>query len=371
MAMFKHPPDPNAPVLVGNRRSTVYGVTIPFQVLSLLAVLFRLYIRLRVVREPGSDDVLIAVAAILKLACLAAFFGGIQSGMGKQLIFNLENLQHTLVWFYITNAAYITTTVCVKLSLVCQYLRLFREGYRQPLVKSLLMLVSLWGGAFIFMGWFPCFPVSGTWNKYMSAPATCYGFGYRTVDEAKNMLFAFSGSNMAFDIAIFVIPLTEYFKPGLKRKQILAMTGLFALGSIVILMAILRLWSGAKYNNMPTMLNFTWWMPEVLTFSCLEVDFAIMCASMPIFWPSVMAAWTEILVTSEVTVVHNSRSELIEVSVVEMEWNHKKSHESTLGLGCNVWQEAPYFTTFDPETGRGPGSGLARVEIQLGTQSAR
>jgi hypothetical protein len=137
-----------------------------------------------------------------------------------------------MIWFYVANAAYIMTTVCVKLSLLCQYLRLFREGYRRPLVITLLTLVSLWGGAFTFMAWFPCFPVHGFWNKRMSPPARCYGFGYRTLDEAKNTLFAFSGSNMIFDVAIFLIPLTEYFKPGLRRKQILAMTGLFALGSV-------------------------------------------------------------------------------------------------------------------------------------------
>jgi hypothetical protein len=31
-AMMKNPPDPNAPLPLGNRPSTVYGVTIPFQV---------------------------------------------------------------------------------------------------------------------------------------------------------------------------------------------------------------------------------------------------------------------------------------------------------------------------------------------------
>jgi hypothetical protein len=35
---------------------------------------------------------------------------------------------------------------------------------------------------------------------------------------------------MLFDIAIFHVPLTEYFRQDLRRKQILAMTGLFALG---------------------------------------------------------------------------------------------------------------------------------------------
>jgi hypothetical protein len=66
----------------------------------------------------------------------------------------------------------------------------------------------------------------------MIPPAKCYGFGYRTIKEAKDALFAFSGSNTILDLAIFLVPLTEYFRPGLSRKQVLAMTGLFAFGSM-------------------------------------------------------------------------------------------------------------------------------------------
>lgn len=137
-----------------------------------------------------------------------------------------------MIWFYVANAAYIMTTVCVKLSLLFQYMRLFREGYRRTITLTLFTIVVLWGTVFTFMAWFPCFPVSGYWNKRMIPPAKCYGFGYRTIDEAKNTLFAFSGSNMILDIAIFILPLTEYFKPDLRRKQVLAMTGLFAFGSM-------------------------------------------------------------------------------------------------------------------------------------------
>lgn len=78
--------------------------------------------------------------------------------------------------------------------------------------------------------------------------------------------------------------------------------------SSVVLMAILRLWSGLKYNNQGViMYDYTYWLPEVLLFSCLEVDFAITCASIPIFWPAMRAAWTQIIVIQEVTVTSEWR----------------------------------------------------------------
>jgi hypothetical protein len=133
-------------------------------------------------------------------------------------------------WYYVANAGYTSTTVCIKLSLLCQYLRLFREGYRRIITLIVLVMVVLWGCTFIFMAWFPCFPIRAFWDKISVPDAKCYGFGYRTAEEAKNTLFAFAGSNMSLDILVFLIPLTEYLQPNLKRKQVLAMTGLFAVG---------------------------------------------------------------------------------------------------------------------------------------------
>lgn len=157
---------------------------------------------------------------------------GFKAGIGEHVINIFDTLDTTMKWFYVANAAYVMTAVLVKLSLLFQYLRLFREGYRRTATMVLLTLVVVWGCVFVFMAWFPCFPVSGFWDKNKVPPAKCYGFGYRTLDEAKNTLFAFSGSNMILDIAIFILPLTEFFKPGLNRKQVLAMTGLFAFGSM-------------------------------------------------------------------------------------------------------------------------------------------
>lgn len=65
---------------------------------------------------------------------------------------------------------------------------------------------------------------------------------------------------MFFDIVIFLIPLTEYFRPGLRKKQLLAMTGLFAMGLLVVLMAILRLWATFRHSSDAIKsFDFTWY----------------------------------------------------------------------------------------------------------------
>ncbi|KAF9702001.1 hypothetical protein EKO04_001061 [Ascochyta lentis] len=328
--MMRNPPNPNEPLPLINHFGVAIGISVPFLVLSLIAVGLRLHTRLCIVHQPGWDDSFVTIASVFNLVAQITFLGGLKNGIGQHLIYILSTLPATMKWFYVANAAYTSTTVCIKLSLLCQYLRLFRKSCHRTITLILLVVVILWGGAFSFMAWFPCFPISGFWNKSMSPPAKCYAFGYRTTVEAKSTLLAFAGSNMFLDFVVFLIPLKEYFRPNLKRKQVLAMTGLFAVGLIVVLMAVLRLWSGLKYNNRGVvMYDYTFWLPEVLMFSCLEVDFAIICASMPIFWPTVRDAW-KITVTKEVIVMNEPRFVDVEMSVERT--TSLKSHESTEGL---------------------------------------
>lgn len=44
--------------------------------------------------------------------------------------------------------------------------------------------------------------------------------------------YAFSVSNMVLDTIIFAIPIAVYLKPGVSRRQMLALGGLFTLGSV-------------------------------------------------------------------------------------------------------------------------------------------
>ena len=73
-------------------------------------------------------------------------------------------------------------------------------------------------------------------------------------------------------------------------------------------MSVLRLWTAVRHNRHDaTSLDFTWWYPLTMIFSSLEIDFAITCASIPIFWPLITSALPQIFVTKEVRVTHHQR----------------------------------------------------------------
>lgn len=115
----------------------------------------------------------------------------------------------------------------------------------------------------------------------------------------------------------------------------------------VVLMAVLRLWSGLKYNNRGILMyDYTFWLPEVLLFGCLEVDFAIVCASMPIFWPTMKAAWSHITITKEVIITSEPRS--VDADGYDLGTDIErtaslKSHTSTDGLVVGESMEGKSF----------------------------
>jgi hypothetical protein len=48
-------------------------------------------------------------------------------------------------------------------------------------------------------------------------------------------LYAFAISNMVLDSIIFAIPMVVYLRPGIGRRQIVALGSLFTLGSMYVL----------------------------------------------------------------------------------------------------------------------------------------
>jgi len=119
------------------------------------------------------------------------------------------------------------------MSLLFQYLRLYKPG--TPLHRLcivLIVIVGLWGSAFSFIAWVPCFPVHLFWDAVIGATqGTCYGFA-NTLDRTTYIMH--TGSNMLFDVIIFAIPMTLPFDKSTPFKQRVGMGALLFLGVLCV-----------------------------------------------------------------------------------------------------------------------------------------
>lgn len=130
-----------------------------------------------------------------------------------------------------------------------------------------------------------------------------------------------------------------------------------------------------RYNNHSVLeYDFTFWLPNVshcncyclvqrrsnsadyvqaLIFSCLEIDFAIISASIPIFWPAIKTAWSQITVTREVIVISESRYDDTHKDDLELAVKSTlslKTHKSTDSLVAGeIMDGKSFYVNTQPE----------------------
>ncbi len=131
---------------------------------------------------------------------------------------------------YLEKSIYMTEATFIKLSLLLQYLRIFKSGIMRLICIVLVVITSLWGLIYFVLGWFPCFPVRAAWERTIQA--TCYGFGYNDPKSFTETYVSHASSNMALDLIIFVIPLVLFSTPNLNPRNLIAMAGMFFCGAV-------------------------------------------------------------------------------------------------------------------------------------------
>ncbi|KAK7924851.1 hypothetical protein PG985_006905 [Apiospora marii] len=179
------------------------------------------------------------------------------------------------------------SSVCVKLALLFQYLRIFSDRPQMTrLCQGLIVFTVLYGFVISFMAWFPCFPPVALWDT--SRPpgrARCYGFGASTAEGLYHTFVTVTGTNVMLNLAILVVAIPLYFRKGVDARSRWCLTAMLIMGGFVNTMAIWRLvhvqrmW--AKSGAYPTF-DPTWYAPTTVMLAVLEVNGATVCAAIPI-----------------------------------------------------------------------------------------
>lgn len=226
-------------VPVVNRPETIRGLAIALMAIAWLCVLARLYIRLRIVRALGWDDLFIMLAMATTTFGTDALLCGIDAGLGRHLstltIAEMKAYTHA---FYVMGASYVTATAFIKLSLLLQYQRLYpRESSPRihAACRGLLVFTALWGLAFGFLAWFPCLPPADFFDgRELVSPnsSRCYAYGSPDRHVFAAMYEAHSAVNMVLDLAVLAIAAPLFFRLGVEPRTRLALLALFSMGGL-------------------------------------------------------------------------------------------------------------------------------------------
>ncbi|KAF1937794.1 hypothetical protein EJ02DRAFT_514971 [Clathrospora elynae] len=305
-----HPDNANLPNI--NHQATIIGTTIAFLFAAIIAIGLRVWVRVRD-RLWGWDDAFVVIAGVASIAGDSVVCQMPEDGLG--LHFWTLGDQRVMSYFrhvYFTNIAYSASATFIKLAILFQYLRLFAEAalststaqYRlaRRLTWFLIVLSTLWGLAFVLLALFPCNPIPKYWHPYL--PGKCIGWGTKEPEELFAMFLGHALSNSLLDILILALPVPFLSMLRIAGKSRVGLITLFTLGFVVAAVAMGRM-IALSVNRAGTVpiVDMSYHTPPVFVFGVLEVNIAIIAASIPIFWPIIATlAANKIYVVNEIEV---------------------------------------------------------------------
>ncbi|RDH23231.1 hypothetical protein M747DRAFT_338926 [Aspergillus niger ATCC 13496] len=258
-------------------------VGIVFLCLATVTVALRLYTRLKLVRKPGWDDLLIVLSLATDVVFFAFLVIEIQNGLAEnEADLAPEVVRRQLKALWITIPLYNLTLTLTKLSLIFLYRRLFpTHTYRILLILTLIFVIitGLWMvlSTLIF-----CIPINAFWDT--SIPHTCLP---EDVVWCLNAAF-----QITTDLILVVLPLPILANLNLPKRQKAALLVIFALGFFVCATSIVRLSTIVHLLRDP---DFTSGNGLAATWSFVESNVAIICACLPPLRPLLVRIFPKLI----------------------------------------------------------------------------
>lgn len=286
-----------------NQKGNIYGILIAPQCVAILAVAIRLYYRTKIVRCFGADDFFVLLSVLLGTLGIICLCIAVTNGFGQHFLkLSMKQITALLKAYYVTFFTYVMSTACIKISLILQFLRIFTTGHMRYVCFALLSTTALWGLASVILALIPCWPVKGAWE--LLTPTKCWAFSIR---DSKSMVTSnetHAVINMVLDILVLLTAVKLLFAAQIEKKQRVGLSVMLVLGSLVTTCSIVRLVTMVQ-NKAGTAPNFdpTYETSITVILSAVEVQGAVICASIPFFWPVFSKfAYGKIVVIQEVQV---------------------------------------------------------------------
>ncbi|KAF5680052.1 integral membrane protein [Fusarium heterosporum] len=242
-------------------------------ILAEIAVILRIYSKVKILGKLGPDDYFIMIAACatvpyIWLACRLADLG---FGMNIWDIQPFERLYELLKLFWIDQIMYSVHLYSTKLSILFFLRSIFTTSEFKKLTLLIGIFVALCGAATMITTGLQCLPASYNWTSWDAEhKGHC--------NDLNSQTYAFGGINMACDIVILILPLPHLWKLQVKGRQKIQLFVMFSLGTVVTVFSIIRL---PFLISLGKTSNPTWEYVEVTIWSIWETELGMVCASLP------------------------------------------------------------------------------------------
>ncbi|PSN60339.1 hypothetical protein BS50DRAFT_563986 [Corynespora cassiicola Philippines] len=255
--------------LNANKGPRVVAIITVFPVLASITVFLRLYTRIKIVNNPSYEDFAILVALIFSIATSVCQGFQVYNGMGRHIqTLTIDQGIGSLKALFASIMMYNFGLTLTKISILLQYLRITVD----PIVRKacyILVYITIFNCIHTFFtGVFTCYPVAKFWDDRI--PGGCV--------NKEALWFANAAINIAQDISLVVLPVFILRKLALPKREKIGLILILGLGGFASVASCFRL---NALHIVTESNDITWDNPGTATWSAMELNIGIICASLP------------------------------------------------------------------------------------------
>ncbi|KEQ98823.1 hypothetical protein AUEXF2481DRAFT_1655 [Aureobasidium subglaciale EXF-2481] len=254
----------------GGREGTKQVVIVfVFLALALIVLSLRLFTRVIVTRNHGLEDWVIAAAFCFSVAQASLVLVEVQHGQGlPQSDLSQDELIGLRKTLWKAIPTYLAGLTLTKLSILLQYMRIFKDRLIRRIIIGMLVFVAFFGVWAILGSFFLCTPVHYFWDRV--GEAKCMNL--------KAKWFVDAAVNIITDLIILSMPMPYLKGLNLPKRQRVGLIVVFALGGFVCLVSMARLGPLYVISNTQDVSKHN---GPAAFLSSMEVNVGIICASLP------------------------------------------------------------------------------------------
>ncbi|KAI0906728.1 hypothetical protein F4823DRAFT_58176 [Ustulina deusta] len=255
-------------------RGYIIASIIPCMVLGFIALVLRLLSRRIKYSAFMVSDYLAISGFLCSWVISLIIISEARLGLGLHISrVPFANIRLILLTTFIGELFYSIGFTVIKLSILMLYRQLFPTRFILVSTTTLAVFVTLWGIALLLVSIFGCEPIHGFWD--IDIPSKCVDSKWFFVGNAI--------PNILADLCLLFLPMRDVWKLKMSTQSKIGVTGLFTLGSFVIIASGLRI----KFTLSINPQDVTWDYVGVGLWTAVEINAAVISCCLPTVRPAV------------------------------------------------------------------------------------
>ncbi|KAI1136502.1 hypothetical protein F5Y05DRAFT_110213 [Hypoxylon sp. FL0543] len=258
--------------LEDDKRSMIIGSIVSCMILAFITFLMRLASR-RVKKSAFIvSDYLVVGGLLCAYGVSAMMLYATALGLGLHIErVPPANIRVFFQTIFVVEIIYSVGFTLIKLSIMALYRQLFPTRLMFICTRFLAAFVIMWGLALTLVSIFSCNPIRGFWD---------IDIGAKCIDT-QWFFIGNSIPNIIADICLLCLPMRDVWTLQLGVRSKIIISGLFALGSFVIIASGLRIHFTLNLDET----DIPWSYVDAEVWTAVEMNVAIMCCCLPTVRP--------------------------------------------------------------------------------------